>query len=97
MISKERLLEVVKKVTELSEDNEEVMTLLSEITTDFTVPEINTDDVKDKDGTLWKDKYKAMREKYVERFFSGEPETKDEPVIDDLNSGEDVTFDELFE
>ena len=97
MITKERLMEIAKKVTELTGDNEEVMTLLAEVTNDFepTAP-ASDEEVKDKDGVSWKVKYQNMREKYIDRFFNGSSE-ENEPVIEDEElPEEEVKFEELF-
>lgn len=99
MITKERLMEIAKKVTELTGDNEEVMTLLAEVTNDFEPTSSPSDeDVKDKDGVSWKVKYQNMREKYIDRFFngsSGDNDPIDEPIDEELPK-EEVKFEELF-
>lgn len=98
MITKERLMEIAKKVTELSGDNEEIMALLAEVTTDFDTPvQTPHEDLQDKDGVSWKVKYQNMREKYIDRFFSGDA-PKDEPLPEDKEDipVEEVSFDELF-
>lgn len=99
MITKERLMEIAKKVTELTGDNEEVMTLLAEVTNDFepTTPP-SDDEVNDKDGVSWKVKYQNMREKYIDRFFNGS-NWENEPIDEDEDEElpkEEVKFDELF-
>lgn len=98
MITKERLMEIAKKVTELTGDNEEVMTLLAEVTNDFeptTAP--SDEDVKDTDGVSWKVKYQNMREKYIDRFFNGSGEETDPMVKEEEElPKEEVKFEELF-
>lgn len=95
MITRERLMEIAKKVTELTGDNEEVMTLLAEVTNDFEPTSSPSDeDVKDKDGVSWKVKYQNMREKYVDRFFNGS--SGDNDPIDEELPKEEVKFEELF-
>lgn len=95
MITKERLMEIAKKVTELTGDNEEVMTLLAEVTNDFEPTSSPSDeDVKDKDGVSWKVKYQNMREKYIDRFFNGS--SGDNDPIDEELPKEEVKFEELF-
>lgn len=97
MITKERLMEIAKKVTELTGDNEEVMMLLAEVTNDFEPSTSPSDDeVKDKDGVSWKVKYQNMREKYIDRFFNGSSE-EIEPIVEDEElPEEEVKFEELF-
>lgn len=96
MITKERLMEIAKKVTELTGDNEEVMTLLAEVTNDFEPTTPPFDEVKDKDGVSWKEKYQNMREKYIDRFFNGSSE-EIEPIVEDEElPKEEVKFEELF-
>ena len=99
MITKERLMEIAKKVTELTGDNEEVMALLAEVTNDFEPTATPSDeDVKDKDGVSWKVKYQNMREKYIDRFFNGSSEdNRDiEENEDEELPKEEVKFEELF-
>ena len=96
MITKERLMEIAKKVTELTGDNEEVMTLLAEVTNDFEPTTPLYDEVNDKDGVSWKEKYQNMREKYIDRFFNGSIE-EIEPIVEDEElPKEEVKFEELF-
>lgn len=96
MLTKERLMEIAKKVTELTGDNEEVMTLLAEVTNDFEPTTPLSDEVKDKDGVSWKEKYQNMREKYIDRFFNGSSE-EIEPIVEDEElPKEEVKFEELF-
>ena len=96
MITKERMMEIAKKVTELTGDNEEVMTLLAEVTNDFEPTTPQSDEVKDKDGVSWKEKYQNMREKYIDRFFNGSSE-EIEPIVEDEElPKEEVKFEELF-
>ena len=99
MITKERMMEIAKKVTELTGDNEEVMTLLAEVTNDFEPTSSASDaDVKDTDGVSWKVKYQNMREKYIDRFFNGSSEEKhniDDDEDEELPE-EEVKFEELF-
>lgn len=97
MITKERLMEIAKKVTELTGDNEEVMTLLAEVTNDFepTTP-VSDGDVKDTDGVSWKVKYQNMREKYIDRFFSGSGEDIEPVVVDEELPEEEVKYEDLF-
>ena len=97
MITKERLMEIAKKVTELTGDNEEVMTLLAEVTNDFEpTATLSYEDVKDIDGVSWKVKYQNMREKYIDRFFNGNGEEIDPIVNEEELPEEEVKFDELF-
>ena len=98
MITKERMMEIAKKVTELTGDNEEIMSLLAEVTSDFDAPQVTPkEDIEDTEGISWKVKYQNMREKYIDRFFGGEP-AKEESLPkepEDIPS-EEVSFDELF-
>lgn len=90
-------MEIAKKVTELTGDNEEVMTLLAEVTNDFEpTATLSDEDVKDIDGVSWKVKYQNMREKYIDRFFNGNDEEIDPIVNDEELPEEEVKFDELF-
>lgn len=102
MLSAEERKNKYMKISELSGDNEEIMTLLEEIQTDDTERSSNEtsysdSDVMDSDGVRWDKKYADMQTKYRERFFSGNTEPDEETKEKEKINANDITFDDLFE
>lgn len=93
---------IYTKISELTNDNEEIMNMLSQLQQDADNPPTTsyTDaDVKDADGVTWKDKFVESQKRYRERFFGGanEPKPQAESTPEpEPDEPEDITFDDLF-
>lgn len=101
-LTKEQRKAIFMKISELSGDNEEIMTQLSDLQKDdeerdTSSPQYSVDDVQDKDGVKWQQKYNDMKTKYRERFFSPSEPEKKEPEEKEEKPANDITFDDLFE
>lgn len=88
--SKEEIMETLR--TRAGENtDDDFIALLEDVSDTFDDYESRT-----KDSENWKQKYedndKAWRDKYTERFFSNEPDIKDEPE----EKTTPKTFDDLF-
>lgn len=103
-LTKEEYTAKLKRISELSGDNEEIMTELADIQTELDSREnpgsAYTDaDVFDKDGTRWSDKYNDMTVRYRERFFGGSADTIKQEQTKDIEKDDiatTITFDDLF-
>lgn len=90
---------IYTKISELTEDNDEVMELLGQLKKDAdeNQPSNYTDsDVMDKDGVRWSEKYAQAQKRYRERFFSGTSESKEEEPEEKPDEAETINFDDLF-
>ena len=91
------------RVGELSQENDEVMEILAEISTDRDEMEgrevYAQTDVFDSDGVRWSEKYNNMRRRYRERFFSSPEEAKVDQYedIDKDDGSTSMTFESLFD
>lgn len=99
-MTKERLKELITKLTEKTGDDEEAMEMLKEINDSWGEPsEYSERDVFDEKGNRWDEQYRNMRERYIKRFYEpegvSEEKAEEEETIND--SDETVTtYDELF-
>lgn len=93
---------IYTKISELTNDNEEIMNMLSQLQQDADNPPTSgyTDaDVKDADGVTWKEKFNQSQKRYRDRFFGGanEPQPSAEPTPEpEPDEPEEITFDDLF-
>ena len=71
--------ERLQSISAMGGDSEAITEALAELQTAYEqvniAPQYTDADVKDKDGTTWKDKYDEMRTRYRERFFNGSNES----------------------
>ena len=102
MFSEEEYNEHLKKISDKMGDDDEALNLLEPLKDDFNErmkqKHYSESDVKDEDGTMWKDKFIEMKQKYKDRFFSSAPvakEEQEEDVEKDDNGG-NVSFEQLF-
>lgn len=101
MYTKDEFTERIKRVSELTGDNEDVMNILKDIQDStlslYEKEEIVVDD-KDNDGVTWHEKYDDMVRRYRNRFFTNEEEIKENQIADinKDNESDKTEFDELF-
>lgn len=99
-LSKDEYLNIIKKISERTGDNEEIMTDLRILSENYPeeVVKFKEEDVYSEDGVRWSEKYDDMRRRYRERFFSGIEESKSEQLedIEEDNKSSKKTYDELF-
>jgi len=98
---KEDFTERIKKISELTGDNETVMNELKELQTNLLTENFNEviENGKDENGILWSEKYDDLQRKYRDRFFSTGEDAKDEQNDDinkDTKNTETINFDDLF-
>ena len=99
-MDRNRFVDVLKTISEMGGDNEDLMGLLKELQDEYDSrgESYGKSDVYDDDGKSWKEKYEESRQRYRDRFFSsGELAKQDqqEDVKKDSESG-DISFDDLF-
>ena len=98
MYSKEEFSEKIKKISEVANDNEDVMNELKELSDNTTEvfdrlgqKEVETDE----DGVSFKEKYEDLKRQYRDRFFTNPKEVKENQDNDTENDGE-MDYDSLF-
>lgn len=101
-LTPEKRKELFVKISELSGDNEEVMSSLAELQQDDAERDSNSNtygdsDVMDADGERWDKKYHDLQSKYRERFFTPDPTHSDDREEEDTPKPSNITFDDLFE
>ena len=100
MLTDEQFRDYLTKVSEISGDNENVMTVLKEMQDAYEAPPIySVDVVINKDsGKRWSEDYNELINSYRDRFFNkGEIiEQQKEDVADD-EKAMNITLDDLFE
>lgn len=91
----DEMLEDLKKLQDDYDEREGMLKELGE-SKDKTV--YTDDDVMDKDGVKWSEKYDDMRRRYRDRFFGSAYETKEDQLtdIEKDDRSTKMTFDELF-
>lgn len=94
--------ERIQNLSKALGDSEEYMNTLSEIQKDreelASRPVYDESEVKDSDGTPWKNKYEEMRTRYRERFFTSSEEIKEDQYADIKKDDRSTTttFSDLF-
>lgn len=98
MISKTEFADLLKTLVSVIEtgDTDQIMDSLKEVQEHYN----SALDVTSREETDWKQKFEDMKNKYIERFFSGAEEAIEEQKEDiskDITDKTDITIDELFE
>lgn len=92
--------ERLQSISAMGGDSEAITEALGEIQTAYeqvnVAPQYTDADVKDKDGTTWKDKYDEMRTRYRERFFNGSNESNSNDSDNAASLSDTINFDDLF-
>lgn len=92
--------ERLQSISAMGGDSEAITEALGELQTAYeqanVAPKYTDADVKDKDGTTWKDKYDEMRTRYRERFFNGSNENNSNEEGNAAPPSETINFDDLF-
>lgn len=92
--------ERLQSISAMGGDSEAITEALGELQTAYeqvnVAPQYTDADVKDKDGTTWKDKYDEMRTRYRERFFNGSNESNSNDSDNAASSSDTINFDDLF-
>lgn len=112
MLEKEEFMNILEKVSETGGFTEEMLDDLQRLKDDFDEREgelkhyretadktvYTDDDVMDKDGVRWREKYDNMVKRYKARFFGSFTEAKEEQMEDVKEDDKSTfkTFDELF-
>ena len=101
-MTKEEYNNKLKRISELSNDNEEVMSIAREIQAEldsYNEKEYYEENqVYDTDGRLWAEKYQEVKKEYRDKFFST-PSEAIENQNNDLkkdNNSANVSFEDLF-
>lgn len=101
-MTKEEYNNKLKRISELSNDNEEVMSIAREIQAEldsYNEKEYYEENqVYDTDGRLWAEKYQEVKKEYRDKFFST-PDEAIENQNNDLkkdNNSANVSFEDLF-
>lgn len=93
MLTIEEVKTKMARLSEIANDDEEAMSLLSDIQTDYNDRTVyGEEDVFDTDGKRYSEKYSDMRKKYREAFFG---EVK-RPVEEEPSEDKAPTFEDLF-
>ena len=98
MISKTEFADLLKTLVSVIEtgDTDQIMDSLKEVQDHYN----SALDGISREETDWKQKFEDMKNKYIERFFSGAEEAIEEQKEDiskDITDKTDITIDELFE
>ena len=92
--------ERLQSISAMGGDSEAITEALGELQTAYeqvnVAPKYTDADVKDKDGTTWKDKYDEMRTRYRERFFNGSNDSNSNEGDIAASTSETINFDDLF-
>ena len=100
MMTNDEFRERLQSISAMGGDSEAITEALGELQTAYeqvnVAPKYTDADVKDKDGTTWKDKYDEMRTRYRERFFNGSNENNSNEEGNAAPSSETINFDDLF-
>lgn len=101
-MTKEEYNNKLKRISELSNDNEEVMGIAREIQAEldsYNEKEYYEENqVYDTDGRLWAEKYQEVKKEYRDKFFNT-PSEAIENQNNDLkkdNNSANVSFEDLF-
>lgn len=101
-MTKEEYNNKLKRISELSNDNEEVMGIAREIQAELDSYNereyYEENQVYDTDGRLWAEKYQEVKKEYRDKFFSTPSETI-ENQNNDLkkdNNSTNISFEDLF-
>lgn len=101
-MTKEEYNNKLKRISELSNDNEEVMGIAREIQAELDSYNereyYEENQVYDTDGRLWAEKYQEVKKEYRDKFFST-PSEAIENQNNDLkkdNNSANVSFEDLF-
>lgn len=100
MLTDEQFKEYLTKVSEISGDNESVMTVLKEMQDAYEAPPIYTDDdvINKESGKRWSEDYSELKKAYRDRFFSkGEIIEQQKEDVSDDEKAMDISFEDLFE
>lgn len=101
-MTKEEYNNKLKRISELSNDNEEVMGIAREIQAELDSYNereyYEENQVYDTDGRLWAEKYQEVKKEYRDKFFST-PSEAIENQNNDLkkdNNSTNISFEDLF-
>lgn len=112
-LTRDEYVELLKHISETGGDTDDMLEALKRLQDDFDEREgmlrelgesrdketFTNDDVFDKDGVKWSEKYDDMRRRYRDRFFTSGPaviETQEEDIEKDTDSTK-MSYDDLFE
>ena len=112
-LTRDEYVELLKHISETGGDTDDMMEALKRLQDDFDEREgmlrelgesrdketFTNDDVFDKDGVKWSEKYDDMRRRYRDRFFtsgSAVIEAQEEDIEKDTDSTK-MSYDDLFE
>lgn len=112
-MTNEEVYELIRKISETGGDTDDMLEDLKKLKDEFDErdgmlkalaekadrTEYTDDDVRDKDGVTWREKYDNERRRYRDRFLTSEYEIKEEQVKDifEDDTSNFKSFDELFE
>lgn len=112
-LTRDEYVELLKHISETGGDTDDMLEALKRLQDDFDEREgmlrelgesrdketFTNDDVFDKDGVKWSEKYDDMRRRYRDRFFtsgSAMIEAQEEDIEKDTDSTK-MSYDDLFE
>lgn len=112
-LTRDEYVELLKHISETGGDTDDMLEALKRLQDDFDEREgmlrelgesrdketFTNDDVFDKDGVKWSEKYDDMRRRYRDRFFtsgSAVIEAQEEDIEKDTDSTK-MSYDDLFE
>lgn len=98
-LERERFEEIITEVAKRSGDDDETLELIAELKKDYDERTRYTDDdVMDKDGVKWREKYDYTVERYRNRFFNTIEGAKEDQARDIKEDDKSTTktFEELF-
>ena len=112
-LTRDEYVELLKHISETGGDTDDMLEALKRLQDDFDEREgmlrelgesrdketYTNDDVFDKDGVKWSEKYDDMRRRYRDRFFtsgSAVIEAQEEDIEKDTDSTK-MSYDDLFE
>lgn len=112
-LTRDEYVELLKHISETGGDTDDMLEALKRLQDDFDEREgmlrelgesrdketYTNDDVFDKDGVKWSEKYDDMRRRYRDRFFTTGTaviEEQDEDIEKDSDSTK-MSYDDLFE
>lgn len=112
-LTRDEYVELLKHISETGGDTDDMLEALKRLQDDFDEREgmlrelgesrdketYTNDDVFDKDGVKWSEKYDDMRRRYRDRFFtsgSAMIEAQEEDIEKDTDSTK-MSYDDLFE
>lgn len=112
-LTRDEYVELLKHISETGGDTDDMLEALKRLQDDFDEREgmlrelgesrdketFTNDDVFDKDGVKWSEKYDDMRRRYRDRFFTSGTaviEAQEEDIEKDTDSTK-MSYDDLFE